>query len=423
MRKIIAKNTNINRIVFDEKENIYKSKNNLYYAIFELDNIPNSDIELLSLLKLPPNKNLKRFNIENINDIENKQLLLEYIKDPRVNFDDVIFFEDLGYCLFLSPPDRIQKIINHDSNFVITEDKEIDLIKSIPYERNTSLDYKKKIEKVNDPINFLKVDNTPLSGENVNVAILDTGLSSHRDFKKRNIQRHSVIDNDANDYNGHGTHCCGIAFGNINKHTYKRYGIAYNSNIFSCKVLNKDGKGMKYHLECGIIWALLNDCKVINISIEYNFSREEKYDEALKRLLNTVRKMNCIVVAAAGNNSIRPFRPKPIAIPASFSSTLAISAINSSYEIESYSNQASIYHKQLMSFTCFGQLIYSSWIGDSYRTKSGTSMAAAFISGIVALLWEKYDNADDILIEMEKMSKYLNNKWEEIDVGKGIPTF
>jgi subtilisin len=73
-----------------------------------------------------------------------------------------------------------------------------------------------------------KVVNSPYSGKNVKVAILDTGIDlNHPDFSGRTIVSQSFIDGETvQDIKGHGTHCSGTACGSKSSSISPRYGIA-----------------------------------------------------------------------------------------------------------------------------------------------------------------------------------------------------
>ncbi|MEO0532191.1 MAG: S8 family serine peptidase, partial [Planctomycetota bacterium] len=95
-------------------------------------------------------------------------------------------------------------------------------------------------------LHALGIDQSPLSGKGVKVAVLDTGFDlDHPDFSGRNIVSQTFIGGQSvDDRNGHGTHCVGTACGPRDPSSGPGYGIAYESDIYVGKVLSNQGSSL-----------------------------------------------------------------------------------------------------------------------------------------------------------------------------------
>ena len=151
-----------------------------------------------------------------------------------------------------------------------------------------------------------------LTGENVTVAIMDTGIISHPDFDNRILTFKDCINKKQMLYddNGHGTHVAGIIAGNGRMSPEQKYcGIAPNAKLIIIKVLDKNGNGNTSNVLSGVEWLIKNKDKykvrLLNISVGMlkNAGRKEK--QALLDAVEAVWDAGIMVVTAAGNNGPR----------------------------------------------------------------------------------------------------------------------
>ena len=109
-------------------------------------------------------------------------------------------------------------------------------------------------------VSAVGADTSPYTGKGARIAILDTGLDmQHPDFAGRAVITHSFISGEtAQDTNGHGTHCAGIAVGPAQaaQAPEGRYGVAGDAQLFVGKVLSDAGHGADGGVLAGINWAI-----------------------------------------------------------------------------------------------------------------------------------------------------------------------
>jgi subtilisin family serine protease len=237
------------------------------------------------------------------------------------------------------------------------------------------------------------IGGTRLTGRGVKVAILDTGMDlQHPDFQGRSIISQSFIASQSvQDSNGHGTHCTGTACGPaIPRTRVRRYGVAAESSIYIGKVLSNEGRGTDGSIIAGIQWALRHGCKVISMSLGGRPGRE--YSRTYEQLANYALSQNCLLIAAAGNDSRRPGNIQPVSHPANCPSILAVGALNQRLDIAPFSN-GQIYPDAKVDIAAPGVNVFSSWTRGSHQSIPGTSMATPHVAGIAALLFEKYPQA------------------------------
>ena len=209
------------------------------------------------------------------------------------------------------------------------------------------------------------------------VFILDSGVESgHEDLEV--VSPGNEKDN-LTDKRGHGTHVAGIA-GAI---TNNAKGIASLIpgpdwiELHSIKVINDFGFGTQKDIIKGIIEAVDQGADVINLSLgARSYQNKEK---AYKKAIDYAVRKKVIVVAAAGNSSgnARDF------VPANLDHVITVAAVNYDLRLASFSN-----HVRDVSFglSAPGESILSTFTGNTYKTLSGTSMAAPFISGFAGVL-------------------------------------
>ncbi len=234
-----------------------------------------------------------------------------------------------------------------------------------------------------------RVLESPYSGSGIRVAVLDTGMDlEHPDFVGRTIVSKSFIRGvaSAQDGNGHGTHCIGTACGPRTPSILPRYGVAYESEIYAGKVLGDGGSGSSFGIVEGIEWAIEQNCPVISMSLGSRVRRGQTYDPFYEQVGDRALDEGSLIIAAAGNESSRPFIINPVGSPANCPSFMAVAALDSQLRIASFSNRGINPNGGDVDIAAPGVDVYSSYpMPTRYDRLNGTSMATPHVAGIAAL--------------------------------------
>ena len=392
------------------------SKSLLYYLVFPEGDFNKAEIDIIELKSIFPYKNVSVL-------VRDSQKFDKFIDEGfnTTRTDDILYFRDQHYALFSLSNKEVHQINNKEINLNIQKDQVVTRIASFSEKAEAST------QTESWGIKKLRIDDCNYTGKGIKICVLDSGFDhNHPDFVNRTVVSRSFIDKDPQDYSGHAMHCIGIACGGY--HNKNRYGVALNCEIYAGKVLNNIGRGHVSDIIKGIEWAIKNKCHVINISIEVGNNGMELASTPFFTHIKQAVQNGCMVVVSCGNKSDRK-RPfiAPISSPADSQYASAISAIDVNNKMFNQSNGARLDLFQQMNFTAPGVKIYSTWSQTGipnalYNSSSGTSMSAPFITGIIALIFEKFPNADftDINYYLRKISSYPNN-WDVTDVGFGLP--
>jgi thermitase len=149
-------------------------------------------------------------------------------------------------------------------------------------------------------------------------------------------------------------------------------GLAYNCRLMNVKVADDQGRFDSSAAAEGVIWAVEHGARVINMSLVSTEPSRE-----LEEAINYAWSRGAVVVAAAGN-----FMGTKIAYPAYYSDCIAVAATDSSDHVASWSSQG-----DWVDVAAPGVDIYSTSPDNRYDSNSGTSMAAAYVSGLAGLLF------------------------------------
>jgi thermitase len=230
------------------------------------------------------------------------------------------------------------------------------------------------VEWRNGSEQFYAPDNSVSQGQIV-VAILDTGIDSAHEGLAGSVVAEVNLTNDqsADDINGHGTHVAGI-IGATATNEAGTAGVAPGCKILNVKVANDDGVCHSTIVARGIMWATDNGAKVINISLEI---REPS--AYLERAVNYAWSRGALVVAAAGNDA----DSAPV-YPAAYENCIAVSAVDSDGCPTPLSNSGS-----WVDVAAPGLNILSTLPHGCYGYRTGTSPAAAYVSGLAVLAFRR----------------------------------
>ena len=246
-----------------------------------------------------------------------------------------------------------------------------------------------------------------LSGKNVTVVVMDTGIVPHPDFDNRIVTFMDFCNGRVGLYddNGHGTHVSGIIGGGGKMSMDKRgicvySGIAPEANIIMLKVLDEHGNGNTEKVLEGIDWIIQNkekyNIRLLNISVGMLPSAGQREQRALLEAVDDIWDHGIMVVVAAGNNGPRE---NSVTIPGISRKILTVGSCDDAKTDASVKGLKNGYSSNGPTECCIvkpeilapGTKITScSRDGRGYQIKSGTSMAAPVVTGALALAYQKY---------------------------------
>lgn len=230
-------------------------------------------------------------------------------------------------------------------------------------------------------ITDLQVPNTwkVTDGKGVTVAVLDTGCPLNHDDLQTSIDlnkaKSCISDEDIYDLAGHGTHVAGIIAARNN--FYGTVGVAPEATIIPVKVLNKSGMSQRSSVEDGLDYCIAIKPDIINMSLGGSAPMP-----SIKYRIDKLIAMGIPIVCSAGNNG-----KNQVLYPANYDEVFAIGSYSPGM-IRKRSSFSSFGDE--LDFSAPGQEILSTWLNNQYAVLSGTSMAAPFVAGVLALLLSKY---------------------------------
>ena len=241
-------------------------------------------------------------------------------------------------------------------------------------------------------------------GDRILIAVIDSGIDgSHPEL--------AGVIADSFDAIGGGephTHGTGIA-GTIAAHS-RLMGVAPRAKILAVRAFDPSGSGAQgttFSILRGLEWSVTKGARVINMS----FAGPQ--DPALSRALAGARKKGVALIAAAGNAG-----PKsPPLYPAADPNVIAVTATDAEDKLFQASNRGN--H---VAVSAPGVDILVPSPGAAYQVTSGTSFAAAHVSGIAALVLERNPglSPDGLRRVLLSSAKDLGPKGRDKDFGMGL---
>lgn len=242
--------------------------------------------------------------------------------------------------------------------------------------------------KVGQDTNIMSAWDMTTGSSDIIVAVIDTGIDyNHPDLKDNMWVNPDPTAEDVHGYNfaaktpnpmdgnGHGTHCAGVIGATHNALGIR--GVMANVKLMAVKFLTDSGRGETADAIASIDYAVENGAHILS-----NSWGGGGRSEALKEAIVRANEAGVVFVAAAGNS--RADNDTTNSFPANYKvdNVISVGAMDARGNKASFTN----YGKESVHVFAPGVNIYSTVQNGGYKSLSGTSMAAPFVSGIVGLL-------------------------------------
>jgi serine protease AprX len=269
-------------------------------------------------------------------------------------------------------------------------------------------------------------------GDGIGVAVLDSGIDPNSDlggaitafydFSRRGLRFTTPYD----DF-GHGTHVAGLIAGSGAMSSYSYMGVAPGVRLIGLKVLDKDGRGKTSDVLRALDFAIANRKRfgidIINLSLGHPVYEPAESDPLVQAIERATR-AGIVVVVAAGNvgyNEDGVVGYAGVLSPGNAPNAITVGASDTKGTVERWDDTVEDYSSRgptwfdgyikpdvvapghrLVATSSLRSTLYREYPAYrvrgkgrnySYMSMSGTSMAAAVVSGSVALMLEAARNA------------------------------
>ena len=262
-----------------------------------------------------------------------------------------------------------------------------------------------------------------VNGKGIGVAVVDSGIATHSALSGKVVAsvNYATGESTATDAYGHGTHIAGIIAGSISYGPTALYknGVAPGAHLVNVRVLNRAGVGYTSDVIAGIQWVLANRTKysirVMNLSLGHPVQQPCALDPLCLAAEDAAAR-GLVVVASAGNSG-KDAEGRPVigsvSTPGNAPGVITVGALNTwntvsrgDDTVASYSSRGPTRYdmmlkpdvvapgNKIVSLAAAGSYLSTQYPSlhvagsgtNAYSMMSGTSMAAAMVSGGAALL-------------------------------------
>lgn len=279
-------------------------------------------------------------------------------------------------------------------------------IKKVHYDRKVTT----LLDTATPAINADQLKAKDLTGKDVTIAIIDTGIHPHGDLDGRIKGFKDFIKDKSNPYddNGHGTHCAGDAAGDGSLSNGKYQGPAPDTNLVGVKVLDKMGSGSLSTVIAGIEWCIQNQSNytinVLSLSLGSDALESAEDDPVVKAV--EMAWDNGMVVCVAGGNAGPD--PQTIGSPGISPKVITVGAADDNNTVERSDDAVADFSSRgptidgltkpdlltpgvnIVSLRApnsfLDKINKAARVDTNYSSLSGTSMATPICAGVVAQL-------------------------------------
>lgn len=340
-----------------------------------------------------------------IDDLDN--LDAEHVAEQYRSLGQMVEYAEADHEIRLEPPG----LESYSNNDLVIRDLGVQQPNDPAFQHQWALNNRGQDGgKARADIDALEAWGITKGSDEVVVAVLDTGVDyTHIDLRSNMWTRPDSVPaytddeigsfndqfgfdvssrfSDPMDENGHGTHCSGI-IGAEGDNEEGIAGVNWNVRIMPLKFLGRGGFGSTSDAIKAINYAIDRKKHGVNVRVINASWGSTMYSRALESAIKAAGENGILFVAAAGNNGTnndnRPHYPSNYDLP----NVVSVAATDRSDQLTSFSN----FGVKTVHIAAPGREIESTWLGDSYREASGTSMATPHVAGVAALILAREPN-------------------------------
>jgi hypothetical protein len=242
-------------------------------------------------------------------------------------------------------------------------------------------------------------------GGNISVAVIDSQIDvKHPDLDGVVAEQFDAV-GAADMPHSHGTGMAGAIFAHR-----KLMGIAPSARLYAIHAFSSgaaSAESTTFNILKGLEWASAKGVRVINMSFA------GPRDPSMERALKAAHDKGIVLIAAAGNAG-----PKsPPLYPAADPNVIAVTATDVNDKIFTGANRG-----RYIAVAAPGVDILVPAPDNTYQLTTGTSVASAEVSGLVALLLERNPNLgpEDVRMILTSSARRLSSKDRDDDFGSGL---
>jgi len=246
------------------------------------------------------------------------------------------------------------------------------------------------------------------TGDNVLVAVIDSGVDfNHPDLDGVSAGRFATFGGDEKPHM-HGTAIAGAI---ASQARLRLMGVAPAARILGVNAFGTSdtgAEGTTMNIIRGLEWSMQNGARIINMS----FAGPDNAP-VMKNVLAGAAKQGIVLIAAVGNAG-----PKSAPLyPGSDPNVIAVSATDAEDKVFTASNRG-----RYISVAAPGVDILLPAPDQGYQVTSGTSFAAAHVSGIVALMLQRNPELTPAQVRkiLESTAKDIGPKGPDDQFGAGL---
>ena len=271
-------------------------------------------------------------------------------------------------------------------------------------------------------ISQAELHNAGIRGNDVGVAIIDTGYWAIDSLEKNSHGNerltaqydavHDVLDSQwsgvSTDTNGHGTHVASLIASSRKSSTGRYFGVAPDARLISVKAFAEDGSGSYASVIRGIDWVVTNryayNIRILNLSLGAP-AHSRYWDDPLNKAVMHAWQSGIVVVVSAGNSG--PL-PQTVGVPGNVPYVITVGAMTDNFTPSKSDDKLASFSSTGPTFEGFVKpdlvapgghvwgfmatydkiaVDHPTYMNNGdFFTMSGTSQAAAVVSGVAALV-------------------------------------